>query len=153
MTLQEAYEKRRQEVLSLQRQVKKLQKDLDEASAGLYTPAEKVEFLKKISSLTHKLKAAEKDRDHYREWWNRERKRNMYYDFGKMDMEEENIRLKKENEELKKQVETLEKNGSPDAEAKIKALSDKVARLTAILNNDSTNSGTSTSLIPEKKQV
>ena len=43
MTLQEAYEKRRQEVLSLQRQVKKLQKDLDEASAGLYTPAEKVE--------------------------------------------------------------------------------------------------------------
>ena len=29
MTLQEAYEKRRQEVLSLQRQVKKLQKELD----------------------------------------------------------------------------------------------------------------------------
>ena len=52
MTLQEAYEKRRQEVLSLQRQVKKLQKDLDEASAGLYTPVEKVEFLKKINSLT-----------------------------------------------------------------------------------------------------
>ena len=45
MTLQEAYEKRRQEVLSLQRQVKTLQKDLEEVSAGLYTPEEKVAFL------------------------------------------------------------------------------------------------------------
>lgn len=43
MTLKEAYEKRRQEVLSLQRQVTKLQNALDEASAGLYTPTEKVE--------------------------------------------------------------------------------------------------------------
>ena len=60
MTLQEAYEKRRQEVLSLQRQVKKLQKDLEEVSAGLYTPEEKVAFLKQVNSLTHKLKTAEK---------------------------------------------------------------------------------------------
>ena len=152
MTLQEAYEKRRQEVLSLQRQVKKLQKDLDAASAGLYTPAEKVDYLKQINSLTHKLKTAEKERDRYHEWWDRERKRNMYYDFGKMDLEEENARLKTENEDLKKRVETLEKYGSPDAEAKIKALSDEVARLTAILNNDSTNSGTSTSKTPIDKK-
>jgi len=151
MTLQEAYEKRRQEVLSLQRQVKKLQKELDEASAGTYTPAEKVEFLKQINSLTHKLKAAEKERDRYHEWWDRERKRNMYYDFGKMGLEEENDRLKKENEDLRKQVDTLKKNGSPDAEAKIKALSDEVTRLTAILNNDGTNSGTPTSKTPINK--
>lgn len=152
MTLEQAYEKRRQEVLSLQREVKKLQKDLDKASAGLYTPEEKVEFLKQINSLTHKLKAAEKDRDNYHEWWNRERKRNMYYDFGKMDLEDENTRLKKENEELRKRVESLEKSGSPDAEAKIKALSDEVARLTAILNNDGTNSGTPTSKTPIDKK-
>lgn len=151
MTIQEAYEKRRQEVLSLQRQVKKLQKELDEASAGTYTPAEKVEFLKQISSLTHKLKATEKERDRYHEWWDRERKRNMYYDFGKMDLEEENDRLRKENEKLRKQVEALQKNGRPDAEAKIKALSDEVARLTAILNNDGTNSGTPTSKTPINK--
>ena len=151
MTLKEAYEKRRQEVLSLQRQVTKLQKALDEASAGLYTPTEKVEFLKQISNLTHKLKAAEKERDRYHEWWDRERKRNMYYDFGKMDLEEENDRLKKENEDLRKQVDALEKNGGLDAAAKIKALSDEVARLTAILNNDGTNSGTPTSKTPINK--
>ena len=54
--------------------------------------------------------------------------------------------------ELKQQIETLEKNGTPDAEAKIKALSDEVARLTAILNNDGTNSGTSTSKTPIGKE-
>ena len=152
MTLKEAYEKRRQEVLFLERQVNKLQKDLDDVSAGLYTPTEKMEFLKQINSLTHKLKVAEKERDQYHQWWEMERKRNMYYDFGRMDLEEENTRLKKENEELKQQIETLEKNGTPDAEAKIKALSDEVARLTAILNNDGTNSGTSTSKTPIGKE-
>ena len=152
MTLQEAYEKRRQEVLSLQRQVKKLQNDLDKVSSGLYTPEEKVGYLKQINSLTHKLKNAEKERDRYHEWWEKERNQNMYYDFGKMDLEEENARLKKENEALRKEVETLKKNGSLDTEAKIKALSDEVARLTAILNNDSTNSGTSTSKTPIDKK-
>ena len=151
MTLEQAYEKRRQEVLSLQRQVQKLQKDLDKASAGLYTPEEKVELLKQINSLTHMLKTVEKERDRYYEWWKRERNRNMYYDFGKMNLEEENGQLKKENEELRQKVESLEKSGSPDAEARIKALSDEVARLTAILNNDGTNSGTPTSKTPIDK--
>ena len=116
MTLEQAYEKRRQEVLSLQRQVQKLQKDLDKASAGLYTPEEKVELLKQINSLTHMLKTVEKERDRYYEWWKRERNRNMYYDFGKMNLEEENGQLKKENEELRQKVESLEKSGSPDAD-------------------------------------
>ncbi len=145
MTLKEAYEKRRQEVLSLQREVKKLHKELEQAAAGLYTPEEKINFLKKINRLSQSLKKAEKERDRYHDLWDRERKRNMYNDFGKKDLEEENARLKQENEELIKQVKNLEKNGSPDAEAKIKALSDEVARLTAILNNDGTNSGTPTS--------
>ena len=148
MTLQEAYEKRRQEVLSLQRQVKTLQKDLEEVSAGLYTPEEKVAFLKQVNSLTHKLKTAEKERDQYHEWWERERKRNMYYDFGRMDLEEENARLKNENERLKWRIEKLIQNGSADARAKIRALSDEVARLTAILNNNAANSGTPTSKTP-----
>lgn len=152
MTLEQAYEKRRQEVLSLQRQVKKLQKDLDKASAGLYTPEEKADFLKQINRLSHKLRAAEKDRDNYQTWWEKERQRNMYHDFGKMDLKEENARLKKENEELRKRVEILEKNSNTDAEAKIKALSEEVARLTTILNNNGYNSGMPTSKTPIGKQ-
>ena len=154
MTLEQAYEKRRQECLSLQREVKKLQKALEEATAGLYTPEEKIVFLKQINSLNHKLNAVEKERDRYHKWWERECNRNIHRDFDKLDLEEENARLKHENEDLRKQVEVLEKNSSPDAEAKIKALSDEVARLTAILNNDGTNSGTPTSKTPlNKKKV
>ena len=94
MTLQEAHEKQRQEVLSLRRQVAKLQKALDQASSGLYTPDEKVKYLKQINSLTQMLKSAEKERDRYHDWWEKERDRNMHYDFGRMDLEEENARLK-----------------------------------------------------------
>lgn len=155
MTLKEAYELRRKEVLDLQRQVQKLQKDLEQASAGTYVPAEKAEFLKQISSLTYKLKRSEKDRDRYHDLWNRERNRNMYYDFGKIDLEEdsrslkeENETLKKENADLREKVAFLEKNGGTEAAAKIQALSDEVARLTAIINTDGTNSGTSTSKTP-----
>lgn len=158
MTLKEAYELRRKEVLDLQRQVQKLQKERDQASAGTYVPAEKTEFLKQISSLTYKLKRSEKDRDRYHDLWDRERNRNMYYDFGKMDLEEENqtlreenANLKKENADLKEKVAFLEHNGGPEAAAKIQALSDEVARLTAIINTDGTNSGTSTSKTPINK--
>lgn len=155
MTLQEAHEKQRQEVLSLRRQVVKLQKALDQASSGLYTPDEKVKYLKQINSLTQMLKSAEKERDRYHDWWEKERDRNMHYDFGRMDLEEENARLKKENEDLRKELETLKENGGVDAEKKIRALSDEVARLTAILNNDSTNSGNSTSktTLNKKKHI
>jgi len=148
MTLKGAYEKRRQEVLSLQREVKKLQKELGQAAAGLYTPEEKINFLKKINHLSQSLKRAEKERGRYHDLWDRECLRNKYHDFSKKDLEEENARLKKENEELIKQVEKLEKNGNTESEAKIKALSDEVVRLTVILNNDGTNSGTPTSKTP-----
>ena len=63
MTLEEAYEKRRQECLSLDREVKKLTKQLEAATKGLFTPSEKIDFLKQVTSLKFKLKQAEKDRD------------------------------------------------------------------------------------------
>ena len=112
MTLQEAYEKRRQEVLALQREVKQLKKKLDQVDADCYTPDEKASYLKKINHLTHELKAVTRDRDKYKELWNEQRKRNLYYDFDKTDLEEENQKLKAENEELRKKVAFLAE--SPD---------------------------------------
>ena len=158
MTLQEAYENRRQEVLSLQRQVKKLEKELEKVTSGLFPPAEKADLLLRINRLTQDLKKAEKERDRYHDLWARERDRNMYYDFGRMDLEDENKALKdengslkKENEALKEKIAFLEENGGQESAAKIQALSDEVARLTAIINNDGTNSGTPTSRTPAGK--
>ena len=46
MTLKEAYEKRRQECLSLQRQLKKAEKIIEELTAGAYVDSEKAEHLR-----------------------------------------------------------------------------------------------------------
>ena len=157
MTLKEAYEKQRREKLSLQHQVAKLQKDLDKASEGLYTPDEKVAFLKKINHLSHELKSAEKERDRYRALWDKERNRNMYDDFSKHELQEENEALKKEIAALRKENDSKDKEisrlteDSNESSAKIDALSDKICHLQAKLNNDSSNSGIPTSKTPIDK--
>lgn len=61
MNLQEAYELRRQEVLSLQRQNKKLQKELEQVEAGLFTPEEKTSLHKQIIKLARTLADTEKE--------------------------------------------------------------------------------------------
>ena len=69
MTLQEAYEQKRQENLALKREVRRLEKKLDQAASGLFTVDEKVALIKQINQLTRQLKKAEKDRDRYRNMW------------------------------------------------------------------------------------
>ena len=158
MTLQEAYEQKRQENLALKREVRRLEKKLDQAASGLFTVDEKVALIKQINQLTRQLKKAEKDRDRYRNMWESERKRNMNYDFDRMDALEENAslqemvsQLREENRILLEKVSFLEAHSVPDAAKKIKALSDEVARLSSILNNDGQNSGTPTSKTPLNK--
>ena len=152
MTLEAAYEMRRREVLSLKSQVAKLQKALDQVSAGIYTPEEKVTHVKEICGLKQKLQHAEKERDRYHALWDRERNKALNLEFRMKALEKENADLKAENEKLRKQVASLKEHGSAEAEAKIQALSNEVGRLTAILNNDGTNSGTPTSKTPLSKK-
>ena len=52
MDIKEAYEKRRQECLPLQRQLNKAQKTIDELTAGTYTDKEKAAHLRTINRLT-----------------------------------------------------------------------------------------------------
>ena len=158
LTLEQAYEKRRQEVLSLQRDVTNLERELERVNSGLFPPSEKADLLKKINRLSQNLNKAEEERDRYHDLWIKERKKSMYYDFGKLDLEnrcndllEENRRQKEEIEELKKQLDFFKENGGMEAAGKIQALSDEVVRLTAIINNDGTNSGIPTSKTPLNK--
>jgi deoxyribodipyrimidine photolyase len=152
MNLQEAYELRRQEVLSLQRQNKKLQKELEQVAAGLFTPEEKISLHKQIIKLTRTLANTEKEKDRYRNLWDRERERNLTCEFARMDAEEENRLLKEENRSLKEQLSAFRKEAEQDAAKKIQALCDEVSRLQAILDNDGTNSGTPTSKTPAGKK-
>ena len=88
MTLQEAYEQKRQENLALKREVRRLEKKLDQAASGLFTVDEKVALIKQINQLTRQLKKAEKDRDRYRNMWKQ----------GDQEYEEDHSRYYEENE-------------------------------------------------------
>ena len=139
---------------ALHAQIEGQQKKLARMSAGLFTSEEKAVLLRKKCDLERQLNAALRKAEHYKQMWDGERKRNLDYDFGRMGIEEENARLKEENESLKARLENCQARKDLESEGKIQALSNEVARLHAILNNDGTNSGTPTSRTPlNKKKV
>ena len=153
MTLEEAYERRRQECLSLEREVKKLNMQLDAATKGLFTPANKAELLKEVVSLKLKLRQQEKDRDNYHEMWTKLQSKRWIEDFKRTDLEIQVANLTAENSALRQELDTLKATLSldPDASSKMNALGDEIIRLNAIINNDGTNSGTPTSQTPLNK--
>lgn len=153
MTLSEAYEKRRQECLSLEREVSKLTKQLDAATKGLFTPSEKADFLKQVSSLKYTLKQAEKDRDRYHDMWMNLQSNRWSEDFKRTDLEIQLADLTAENSALLQELDTLKATLSldPDASSKMNALEDEIIRLNALIHTDGTNSGTPTSQTPLNK--
>lgn len=62
MTLQEAYELQRKELIALRRENKKLKE-------GTYTDAERAEHEKEIRALTRRLEASEKEKERYHRLW------------------------------------------------------------------------------------
>jgi DNA-directed RNA polymerase subunit RPC12/RpoP len=153
MTLSEAYEKRRQECLSLEREVSKLNKQLDAATKGLFTPSEKADLLKQVSSLKFKLKQAEKEQERYHNMWLNLQRNRWSEDFKRTDLEIQVADLIAENSVIRQEFDTLKATLSldPDAYSKMTALEDEIIRLNAIINNDGANSGTPTSQTPLNK--
>jgi len=153
MTLEEAYEKRRQECLSLDREVKKLTKQLEAATKGIFTPSEKTDFLKQVISLKYMLKQAEKDRDRYHSMWMKLQNNRWGENFKRTDLEIQVADLTAENSSLRQELDTLKATLSldPNASSKMKALEDEIVRLNSIVNNNGTNSGTPTSQTPLDK--
>lgn len=154
MTLEEAYIRRKQENMALKRENASLSATVEALRKGTYSNPEKIAHLKKISELTRKLQEQERIKERYKILYEKE-KDNSYDLYGKIYTLEETI------QSLQWQVDCLEGKSSRQsitakerADAKIKALSEEVARLTALLNRDGTNTGTPTSKTPlSKKKV
>ncbi len=166
MTLEEAYEKRRQECLTLQRQLKKAVKTIEELSAGTYVDKEKAEHLRTINRLSKEVQHLKNQLERFKGWYSQQSN----YASSKSDEiaevriqnEEliiENEALKKENIELKKRLQAVyaapvTSYNDELLKAKISALQDEISRLNSIANNDGTNSGLPTSQMPiGKKKV
>lgn len=166
MTLKEAYEKRRQECLSLQRQLKKAEKTIEELSAGTYVDSEKAQHLRTINRLSQEVKHLNNKIDRIKGWYSQQ---SDYVESKKDEIAEvklqneelksENDALKRENAELKKRLDAVYAAPSiPEndelLQAKISALEEEILRLHSLANNDGTNSGLPTSQMPiNKKKV
>lgn len=154
MTLEEAYIMRKQECMSLQRENRKLTDTIDQLRKGTYTDPEKIDHIKQISVLTRNLTEKDKIIGRYKSLYESEQLKTY-------ELYEKITTLEEKNQSLQWQVDCLEGKVSrqsvtakEDADARIKALSDEVARLTALLNRDGTNTGTPTSKTPlSKKKV
>jgi len=69
MTLEEAYEKRRHEYLTLQRQLKKAEKTIEELSAGTYVDKEKAEHLRTINRLSWEVQHLKNQLERFKGWY------------------------------------------------------------------------------------
>ena len=148
MTLKEAYEKRRHECLALQRENRKLSDTIARLSSEPYTDPEKVAHLKEISALTRQLRDKDKIIARYRTLLEKEQAKSSDLFYRNWDLDEKNRSLQWQLDCLNGTSSEVSKTAKEEADAKIKALSDEVARLTALLDRDGTNTGLPTSKTP-----
>lgn len=152
MTLEEAYIRRKQENMALKRENASLSATVESLRKGTYSNPEKIAHINQISALTRKLQDKETVSRRYKTLYEREQEKTY-------ELYEKVSSLEETNQFLQWQLDCLEGKSSRQsitakekAVAMIKALSDEVARLTALLNQDGTNTGTPTSKTPIRKK-
>lgn len=165
MTLKEAYEKRRQECLALERENKKLNNAIEQLKVGTYVDSEKAEHICTINRLTQENQHLTNELNRYKGLWHsqvivRENFNSMASEAGaELDL------VRKELQEYKEKCQILEKrldavlntNARENAEyvAQIDALKDALLKERAKQDTDSTNSSLPTSKTPigKKKRI
>ena len=154
MDLKEAYEVIKKEWHAAERKVKKLEKELEKLRKEGASDSRVQKLLSQIQGLNKKISQYKSLADRYQELYEKE--------LAKVkELENDKFNLELENQHLRDKLEFLEEGSSEEitasneAEAQIAALKDEVARLTARLNNNGTNTGTPTSrtAIDQKKVI
>ena len=145
MELKEAYEVIKKEWHAAERKVKQLDKELEKLRKEGASDSRVQKLLSQIQGLNKKVSQYKAMADRYQELYEKERSK-------VKELKSENFSLELENQHLKDKLAFLMDEDSSekiavtnDAEAQIVALKDEVARLTARLNNNGSNTGTPTS--------
>ena len=154
MDLKEAYEVIKKEWHAAERKVKKLEKELEKLRKEGASDSRVQKLLSQIQGINKKISQYKSLADRYQELYEKERAK-------VKELENDKFSLELENQHLRDKLEFLEEGSSEEitaskeAEAQIAALKDEVARLTARLNNNGTNTGTPTSktAIDQKKVI
>ena len=154
MDLKEAYEVIKKEWHAAERKVKKLEKELEKLRKEGASDSRVQELLSKIQGLNNKVSQYKSLADRYQELYENARSRIKELENDKFDLE---LRLQNLESKLEfyEDADSESVSAIKDADAQIAALKDEVARLTARINNNGTNTGTPTSktAIDQKKVI
>ena len=165
MDLKQAYEKRRQECLALQREVNKLNKTVDKLREGTYVDDEKAAHIRTINRLTQENQHLTNELERYKDLWRRQVIVRENFNASASYANTELDIVKKERDEYKDKCEKLERrlntilrnSNSENAElvAKVDALTEALLKERAKSDTDSTNSSLPTSKTPigKKKHI
>lgn len=158
MTLKEAYEKRRQEVLTLQRENARLKSTIEKLKVGTYVDAEKADHIRTINRLTQENQHLTNELNRYRDLYRRQVIVRENFNAISSDASFELDSVKKELEEYKEKCRILEqrleavlKSSSLESTkllAQVDALKDALLKEKAKADTDSTNSSLPTSKTP-----
>ena len=155
MDFKDAYFRQKDELHASQREIRKLTKLVERFQKST---AENEVFQKQLShiqGLNKKVSQISGISDRYKRLYEHEKKRADEAELRADKLDAENCRLQWHIDCLLKEPSDKGITAAQAADAQIKALKDEVARLTALLNKDGTNTGTPTSktAIDQKKLI
>ena len=154
MTLLQAFYKQKEELHAAQREIKKLNKELEASRKGVASEKKFQEQLSHILGLNNKVSEYKNVSERYKDLYEREKAKVEELSDLKFSLELENLQLKERLKLFEDDTPSGQITELDEANAQIKALKDEVARLTAKINHNGSNTGLPTSKTSiEKKKI
>ena len=148
MDLKQAYELLRKEKFSLQNEVGKLRKTIDQVSSGSYEDPLKIKHLRQIRDLTWKNRFLQEEADRYHSLYSHQLEENARIRLENKELLKLNSKLQWQNDCYKNVHTHRSETAYEEAQEEIRSLKDEVARLRSILGRNGSEAGIPTSKTP-----
>ena len=155
MDLREAFFRQKGELRAANREISRLRKQLERFQKGLAATDTYQKQLSHIQGLNFKISELTRISDRYKAMYEQAAREIKELSSSRLELEYHNRHLQWQLDCLLKKHSFEGMTAAQEAQEKIEALSDEVARLTALLNRNGTNTGTPTSktAIDQKKVI
>ena len=148
MDLKQAYELLRKEKFSLQNEVGKLRKTIDQVSSGSYEDPLKIKHLRQIRDLTWKNRSLQEEADRYHSLYSHQLEENARIRLENKELLKLNSKLQWQNDCYKNVHSDRSETAYEAAQEEIRSLKDEVARLRSLLGRNGSEAGIPTSKTP-----
>ena len=148
MDLKQAYELLRKEKFSLQNEIRKLNKTIDQISSGSYEDPLKVRHLKQIRDLTWKNRSLQEEAERYHSLYSQQLEENTRLRLENKGLLELNSKLQWQNDCYKNVHSDRSETAYEAAQEEIRSLNDEIARLRSLLGRNGSEAGIPTSKTP-----